>query len=204
VYFLKDEKFWQDVIGIFSNGKISFIDSDSHIYSDAESIIKHRYGSVEKYLEVREDAKFKEQLKSKINDIEEAKAIVKKDYIKLLNHFPQDTLGVFNLFIVEMDSAIKLTEEQKILIKQKTISRIRKYRLNSYTGCGIPFYGEDISYEIQSVLTKNQYIKYISQRSINSWLATKASNRVYDYFKREKNIPEDLIESSFKKEVFGK
>lgn len=204
VYFLKDEKYWQDVIGLFSNGKISFIDVDLHIYSDFETIIKHRYGSVEKYLELSEDSKFKERLKSKIDDIEEAKAIVKNDYIKLLNHFPQDTLDVFNLFILEMDSITKLTEDQKAIVKQKVFIRISKYQLNTYTGCGIPFYGEDISYEVQSVLTKNQYSKYIAQRALNSWLATQASNRVYTYFKREKGIPEDSIKSSYKREVFGK
>ena len=204
VYFLKDEKYWDDAIGFFDKEKISFIDENLHTYTNIEEIIKYRYGSVEKYLEITEDTKLKEQLLSKIANIEGAKAIVKNDYVHWKNEFPQDTVGVLNLFIAEMDSITKLSAEQKALIKQKVIDRIRKYQLKTYTGFGIPFYGEDISHEVQAVLTKNQLSKYLEQRALNSWLATQASNRVYNYLKREKNTPESLLDSIYKQEVFGK
>lgn len=203
VYFLKDEKYWFNVIGFFRNGKISFIDENFHMYSDIKGIIKYRYGSFEKYLELIKDSKSKEQLRSKIADLKEAKAIVKNDYVHWKNEFPQDTIGVFNLFITEMNSITKLTAEQKALIQIKIIDRIRKYQLKIYSGFGIPFYGEDVSYEVKSVLTKNQFNKYLEQRALNLWLVAQASNIVYDYLKRERNIPENLIDSAYKSEVFG-
>ena len=204
VYFFNDEKYWNDVIGFYSDGNISFIDENFHIYSDIKEIIKSRYGSVEKYLEIVEDTRYKEQLKNKIKNIEEAKAIVKNDYVQWENEFPLDTLEVFNLFITEMDSIVKLSVEQKALIKQKVIDRIRKYQLRTYARCGIPFYNEDITYEVKSILTKNQFEKYLEQRAIKSWLVTEASKNIYYYLKREIKTPEDLIEDYYKQEVFGK
>jgi hypothetical protein len=200
VSFLEDEKYFHDIIGFYNNGTIEYIDNKLNRYLDIQSIIKYRYGCIEKYNELKEDEKIKAELIVKLRNTEYAKSIIRNDYSMWEYHFPKDTLIIYNLFINEMDSIVKLTSEQKQILKYKLIE---KHEFDSKLFCdyNIVFLNKDVTNIIKSVLTKEQFIHYQEQRTMNLWFASQASNTIYLYYN---NLEKDSIQKAFRRSIFNK
>lgn len=202
VYFLNDEKNWQNIIGFFKNGKLCFMTKDLVLFNSINDIINEKYGCNKKYFELVEIEKAKEKELLLINDsLEYAKSILRNSYRWWGNTFPHDTVKVLNLFIDELDNYVGLFPMQKKILLGKIYSRISSINSNNYNGAGIPFFSEEISFEVKSVLTSAQYANYLKKSELNSWIITQASKKIYLTLRKENNALDSLIDRSMIKEI---
>jgi len=192
------------VVGFFQNGNIHFLDRRMTHITDFKDLIVQQNGSLEKYFEVLEFKKRKDDLLTRISSLESAKEILRNDYISYGEAFPEDTLKVLKMLIDEITLATRASEAQRALIQNQILRAKASNTLMTFNDYGVPFYGLEIAPCIKSVLTKGEYFLFLENRELNSWLATKASNRIYKYFSIDKKVPQDQISREFNTYVFGK
>ncbi|MDR1974617.1 MAG: hypothetical protein LBQ31_08095 [Bacteroidales bacterium] len=155
------------------NDSISFRDICTDEKFTLDSLILLRYGSLEKYIELRQ-----EEEKAKLiwletpKTIEDAYKIIKNDYSKYFSCYPTDTLTAVFMLLDEISSVANLTHIQKRLLKEKIIYTINKERSETplpwgrwrnsiingiFIGNHLDFYDD-----IKSVLTKSQMDIYLA------------------------------------------
>jgi hypothetical protein len=197
VYFFDDEKGRNDLIGFFNKkGGVTYFDDNLKSYKNTDAIVAERYGSLDKYIEIHDDIKQKERLMSKIVTVEDEKKIIAEDYNLRTAKFPNDTAKNLNLFISNITRISNLTKQQQTLLSKKIVDWIRLFKLTTY-GCGIPFYGKDIAYQVESVLTRTQYNNYIRQSELDSWLSKQTQNKIFYHIMGERKIPTDSINREY-------
>ncbi len=133
-----------------------------------------------------------------------AKKILKASYKEWLTYYPNDTLKALDVFLNELEEFVSITFEQRELLFKCIIDRLNKWDLNNVMCDGIVFMGEDISYEIRSVLTIDQYCKYFRKRIYSNFKKRVANKRLYFYYTIQKKIPNGMINETIKQEIFKK
>ena len=178
VSYLYNNKAYTD--GLFlTNDHLEFIEAfDGINYTTIEDYILNKTGSLNRYTETIEISNKQSQLKSK--DIIEA---LKCNYHFYEKSCPNDTTLVLNKFMAQVKSAIgEFHPESERFLKKQIVIKLKysnpetaevksKNIRNIYD---ITIYGHDISNELLSVLTKEEYIKYLEYTDIFQPLADNA------------------------------
>jgi hypothetical protein len=185
-----------------SNNTIRFIGRDEQTYIDFDTLVQSVFGSIEKYKELQDIAFQKQRLLLSISSMENAKRVIRRDYISFENVFPLDTMMVLKLFIDELDSLVSLTPFQKGLIKQKVLHQLKGMNNSSCYCADVSIYGEDITQILSSILPQDKMDKYLRLRSLQSWLVYQASNKIVLYL-RVKGVKTEDINAAYNKLVFN-
>jgi hypothetical protein len=206
VYFLKDEIGFRDVIGYFNKGRVSYIDESLHRYATTQEIITSRYGCLQKYVELVDDYNKKQKLLTSLKsaNLEDVKNIIRNDYLDWSLEFPADTAKILDLFMSEIDRISLLTSEQHLLLKNKVIKTISVKFPMPFSCLRVPFLHSELYYDLRSVLTKNQLSRYLEQRELNLWVASRAKDIIFGNLKKFKANPGESPKDIYKREVFGK
>ncbi|MBS1735632.1 MAG: hypothetical protein JSS98_03405 [Bacteroidetes bacterium] len=164
VYFLDAEKERYDIIAFCDNNSVVFKTSDSNVLSSIESIIKNRYGSVEKYRELYDDQESlkKNLINLRVNDKENAIKTILNSWQLRSKYIPLDTVGNVTLLVNSIAHSTNLTVEQIKLLRIKIFNLLTQYKelnISDIYSCNEQFniYGFDIQNIILEVLTKKQY-----------------------------------------------
>jgi hypothetical protein len=188
-------------LAFLDHGAIHLIDRDLNIYSSIKDFIEIKYGCVDKYLEMVEDDETRIRL-SKNMSANEAKAIFRNDFVLWWRHHPTDTLGVLNRFLDQMDSIVKMQSGQRKLLEFKIKNDIGMFPTCTCSG-GIVLFDRYASSLILTVLTDNQYIRYIQGRNDAGYLIARATDRLDTYYIIERKIPIEKENEILNNEVFG-
>jgi hypothetical protein len=199
---LSDEQPQMKQLAFFNKQHLNLIDDSLVVYDHITALLIKRYGSIDKYVELKMlDLKKKEML-AKAGSLEIWKRIIQNDYVKWAQRFPADTTVIFELFVKEMDNIVALSAGQKQLLRQAVMSKVAT--CNKYNGePGIRFLDRDIAPLVYGVLTQEQYASYIRQRSLNAWLVNAVSSRLDNYYVIEKHIRIDSLAKVYDSEVYS-
>lgn len=170
VSYLYNSKTFKD--GLFlTDDNLGFIeDFDGISYTAIDDYIPKKTGSLHKYIETIEIANKQSQLKSK--DIIEA---IKCNYHLYEVNCPKDTTLVLNKFIAQLKSAIgEFHPESELFLSKKIRFKLKYSRYGGFESKSKDFhpiydltiYGQDITDELLSVLTKKELIKYYEYKDI--------------------------------------
>jgi hypothetical protein len=201
VYFFPDECYSDDLIGFFKDGEVFFINTDFHIFTALQEIIEYRYGSVAKYYEMVESDMLKNQFLLKL-DFATAVNILRRDYITYENSFPKDTTKILSLFFAEIDSLVHLTDTQKNLLVTQITKRLRSMKINLCGLNDVCILHEPVNYQIDQVLTIDQYHTYLDKLEFVRWAQNKASLVISRYLLKERKLPLSKMPSAFNKVLF--
>jgi hypothetical protein len=198
---LTDEHQLMKQVAIIGNGHLKFVDANLKPYDGIKPLLVNRYGSVEKYVDLKTIDLEKTRLLAKASSPEMWKRLVRNDYSKWSQRFPSDTAGIFDLFEKEMEAIVKLTPRQKEMLQQSITNKLSS--CNKYNGQpGIRFMDRDIAPLIFSILAQEQYNTYLHQRTLNAWVANEAVTKLQYYYLREKHVPFDSLAKVYDQEVF--
>jgi len=192
------------IVAFFNNGELNFIDRKMQLRTDVDEVIKEQNGTMSKFLENMKFRGIQITAKKTIETPEKARIFLRKDYIKYSDAFPNDTAQVMYLLLEEIRQVSKINERQAKLIRRQVEIGLEKNYLTPFYGIGVWFFGLDISRQLKSVLTRQQYYAFIEQRELNSWLSVQASDVVYKHLFTSKNVPQERIPSELNKYIFGR
>ena len=183
---------------IDDDGRLKFVDSGLHLFNTLTDVIISKYGSIDKYFEIIQEEDIKGEMSKKFlkaykkggnqkERIESLSNIIANDYDLVSRYVPKDTAKVISLFANEIVTILKLTIDQKKLLKMGLVSTLEQKEgqifCPKYFGVsGIKFYEINIYPILNSILTKEQFFNYYKQRKLNEWLANKALNSLIDYY----------------------
>jgi len=187
-------------LAFVDHGEIHLIDRGLNVYSSIKEFINTKYGCVDKYLEMVKNDENRIRL-SKYMSVDKAKAILRSDFVLWWDHHREDTLGVLTRFFNQMDSMVHLKAEQRKLLESKINNDITAY-LPCTCSSEIVLMGRDLRTLILSVLTDDQYIKYIQGRNDAIWLNGKAVIRLDNYYLLERKIPIEKENEIMNAEIF--
>ncbi len=176
-------------IEFLSENRIKILDSNKHVYTITQFLC-HRYGSVQKYVELSQKEATKKMLYStKIaatdpdTQLNNCIKILRSSYRTFSIYEPNDTAKVLTVFLTEMDSILKLNKCQQQLLYQKIMMQFspggRKYIPGSD---GIYFYGFNIKPVITSILTEKEFALYQQGRNNYNYLYSSANDYLRGYF----------------------
>ncbi|MBO9205398.1 MULTISPECIES: hypothetical protein [Niastella] len=189
-------------IAFVNQRQLQFVDAGLQVYSGIQPLLVNKYGSVDKFVELKKENLEKMQLLQNNASPESWKHLVRNNYTKWTERYPTDTAGVFDLFVKEMDTIVRLSNRQKELLKQTITNKL--LNCSKYNGRpGIQFIDRDIAPLVYTVLTQEQYARYIYQRGLNAWVANEAFKKLEIYYVREKSVPLDSLSKVYDREVFS-
>ncbi|OQP46818.1 hypothetical protein A4H97_04655 [Niastella yeongjuensis] len=199
---LMEEAFSMKQVAILNAGQLKFVDLDLQVYNGIQSLLAHKYGSVDKFVDLKKENLEKTELLQKNASPDKWKHLVRNNYTKWTERHPTDTAGIFDLFVKEMDGIVQLSDRQKELIKQAIYSKLSY--CGKYNGRpGIQFINQDIAPLIYNVLTQGQYASYIHQRALNAWVANEAFRKLEEHYLTQQNVPLDSLAKVLDREVFS-
>jgi len=190
LYLVYEEK---DLLALYSR--------DGKYYKDIINLIMKKYGSVDRYIE---ELNFQNDIDSFVISLDRELAIstMQKSYVLNIEYNPNDTVESLNILIEELVREVGINSFQADLIKEKILFRLRELPMNNFCGGGIPFMGEDISPEIEAVLSKVQYVEYLFVRRLCSIRTSKASNHLFMYYLKKEGIPFREVNSKIREVVY--
>jgi hypothetical protein len=198
---LTEESQLMKQVAIIKNSHLKFVDDSLNVYDGIKPLLVNRYGSIEKYVDLKTINLEKKRLLAKAGSPDIWKRLVRNDYSKWAQRYPSDTAGILNLFIKEMETIVKLTARQKEMLQEAIMDKLSS--CSKYNGQpGIRFIDRDISPLVYSVLTQEQYAGYLRQRTLNAWLAGEVGTKLEYYYLREKHVPLDSLAKVYDQEVF--
>jgi len=190
------------MVGFFRNDSLLFLDEKLRIVRSVKEIVVQQNGTIEKYREAISMRNRKSRLQKSLYDIETSREMVASDYHFYSRAFPKDTTKVLELLFNEVRQTCGLSAPERSLILGEIVHSLKDRRF-MFSGSGVPLFGVDIAPCFKSILTRDRYVNFIENRSIKSWVATRASDRIYIFLRLDRQIPEKEIDKEFKKFVFG-
>ncbi|MBK8808957.1 MAG: hypothetical protein IPO21_20930 [Bacteroidales bacterium] len=159
--------------------KITFIELEDNQLYDFHSIIKYKYGSVEKLIEKYKKEQYKDSLIiNNLTCLDDAKNIIRKCPITYYEYYPTDTLTVLNMFLNQMNDLITIQPSQLKLLRKLLIEKITSYRfVDDCSFKKVRFLDREIDYVVSSVLTDSQYVTYI--KKLNDFITLRSESKQF-------------------------
>ncbi len=198
--FAYSDNYAERVVAIFDKGVLRYLDRNMKLVASTSELIEQSIGSTEKYIEDLNHKKKQADLLNLVNTPEKARLFLRSDYCYYSFHFATDTSTVLTLLIQEIIRVASTNTKQNELIGAKIYDAAKKGTLLPYCGTGIRFFDHDITYQIKSVLTHQQYTLFAENRESAKWLEVQASNVLYKHLRANNH---HFNSESVKNYVFG-
>jgi hypothetical protein len=198
VRILDRENFANLPLGFLVKDKIKYVDFDFNFYNSIEEFITTKYGSDEKYNELKAEDSTRYAIFKKMG-IEDCKNVFRNDYSYSHN---KDSGKIIDLYVKEVDSFADLRYSQKIFLKQKIRNYISRWGKTDNCINEFSLFGCDMTVPLETVLTDDQLKKYRGKLRLKKWLQARAMDKLNYYYLNERKIPVEQLKKVFNEEVF--
>jgi len=137
------------------------------------------------------------ELLKRLTSIEEAKKIVQNDVVRYAQYKNKDTLEIIRLWINEFKTVTKLPDDRVKSIEQAIRNKVGSGHFggNSILN-SLDMYCLDVLLLNMTAIEYGNYSKDV--QLLHRWLASKASDKLYMYYKNDLKLTDNQIRDTYK------